>query len=207
MKNKSKYLPSLILTLITVFAGFALSSPQAGAATEGSKNASVTVIPACYFSNNQDTFTTNITVAAGSTETTESSAKTTFQFTCGSSAGFSIQAVGFSPNTSGGDGVLGNTDLYSTVGTIHTGTSGSSSYWAFKVSSATSSTSYTIEDNYGNYSNIPSSATDIVTYAGPSSVAGAVTGTLRTDYKIYDSTNQATGAYTGAVKYILAVNS
>ena len=208
MKNKSKYLPSLILTLMTVFCGTILSGSHVGAATTGSKNVSVTVVPACYFTNESDTYTTTLPVTPGTPTNTESLTKTNLQFTCGSSAGFSIQAVGFSPNSAGGEGVLGNTVMYNPTGSIPTGTSGTSaSRWAFKVTSATSSTSYTIQGNYGNYSNIPSTATDIVTYTGTATPGVAVTGTIRTDYEVYAIGSQLPGTYTGAVKYILAVNS
>lgn len=206
MKNKSKYLPSLILTSITVFGGVILSSSQVGAATDY-KTASVTVVPACYFTNEGDGFTTNLAMASGVSENTENLTKDTFTFTCGSSTGFSIQAVGFSPESAGGEGVLGNTDLYSTVDTIPTGTSGTDSHWAFRISSASSSHTYTIQSDYGHYSSIPSIPTDIIVYPGALTPGTAVTGTMRTDYEVYASGDQAPATYTGAVKYILAVNS
>ena len=204
MKN-IKYIPTTILTLSTLISGAALASAPVLAANSGSKTATVNVSPACSFTAG-DGYTANLSLAAGASATTESDTKTDIQVTCNSLSGFSVQAVGYSPDATHSDGEDGNTSLYSTVGTIPTGTTGTNSHWAFKVTSATSSTSYSILGGYGNYSNVPSSPTGVVSYTAPTS-AGYVTGSMRTDYQVYVSSDQASGAYAGKVKYIVVISS
>lgn len=200
MKNKLKYIPTTILTLTTVFAGGVLSSTYVSADTTGSKPISVTVGPACTF-DADTSYTATISIAAGEETTTESAvAKPSATITCGT-AGFSVQAVGFSPDSTHPTGNEGNTSLYGgAAGSIATGTSGPNSYWAMKVSSATSATS-TVTNLYSSYSVVPSSLTNIVTFG--SAVSGSTTGSFRADYKVYASASQAPGTYSGAVKYIL----
>ena len=204
MKNKLKYIPTLILTLVTVFAGMVLSSSGADAALTGSKDAVVNVLPACTFTNSDSAYTIPISLAAGTNSNADG---TTVGVNCNEITGFFVQAVGFSPDGTHPDGLEGNTAMYGSQGTISTGTSGSNSYWAFKVKSATSSTSYTIASGYDDYANVPSSATTIVTYGAPTTVGTAVTGNFIPNYKVSVSSTQAAGAYTGAVKYTLASNT
>ena len=212
MKNKLKYLPTLLLTLTTAFAATLLSSASVEA--DISKNAVVNVLPVCSFTNSESSYETSISMAGGTLENTESLIRPTFDVSCNSTNGFSVNAIGFSPNTSGGTGVDGNTNMYGEYGNIATGTSGTASYWSFKVTSASASanSSATIQPNgvgsntYATYSNIPSSTTPIVNYAGPTT-PGYVTGSVRTDYQVYANPGQPAGTYTGMVKYTMVVNS
>jgi hypothetical protein len=204
MKN-IKYIPTTLLTLSTIVSGAALASAPALAANTGSKTAVVNVSPACSFTAG-DGYTANLSLAAGASATTESDTKADIEVTCNSLAGFSVQAVGFSPDATHADGEDGNTSLYSTVGVIPTGTTGTGSRWAFKVTSATSTTSYNILYGYNDYSDVPNIPTGVVSYGAPTS-SGYVTGTLRTDYQVYVSSDQASGAYSGKVKYIVVINT
>ena len=205
MKNKIKFLPIGILTLTTMVSGAALAGSSAIAT---SNNASVTVTTSCGYTSGSS-FSTTLSVDAGETHTTESDApsKSSFSVTCNNPDGFKVNAIGFSPTASSeGEGVEGTTYLYSSAGTIATGTSGADSYWAFKVSSTSASgTTASIVSPYSDYSVIPSSSTAVVNFAATDSTDD-VTGTVKTDYKIFASSSQPAGTYTGAVKYVLVEN-
>ena len=205
MKNKLKYLPTFILTLMTVFAGAVLSG--AGASADITKNAVVNVVTACSFTNAESSFTTSFSIAAGGTETTESLTRPTFGVTCNNNTGFTVNAIGFSPDSTHTSGYDGNTSMYGPYGTIATGTSGTDSYWAFKVSSAsaTGATASTVSP-YSGYSNIPSTTTPIVSFSAPSTLGTHVTGSIRTDYKVHGNPALAAGTYTGKVKYTIVTN-
>jgi len=205
MNKKIKYLPTIILTFATVVSGIVLTGSSVFAATSVSKNAIVNVSPACSFSAG-DGYTANLSIAAGASANTERDTKTNIEVTCNNLSGFSVQAVGYSPDATHSDGLDGNTDLYSAAGLIHTGVTGPDSHWAFKITDATSTTSYSILNGYNEYSSVPDSPTGVVSYAAPST-AGYVTGTLRTDYEVYVSAEQNSGVYAGKVKYIVVINS
>lgn len=208
MKNKLKYTPTLILSLITLVSGGALVSSGAIAITS-SKDAVVTVVPVCTISPDTG-YTYNLSVPGGGSTNTESVARNAVQVSCNANNGFSIQAVGYSPDATHAGGLEGNTSMYSTVGTIPTGTSGAS-YWAFKIGSVTSSGSSTSTtaavSPYGNYASVPASAVDVVVYGAPSTPGQAVTGTFKPDYKVTVSGGQPAGSYTGQVKYTLVTTS
>jgi hypothetical protein len=208
MKNKILYLPIFILTLITVAAGAVLSATTVSAEATDTRPINVTVGASCGF-DSEIGYTSSLTLIAGNSANTESdTAKTTYTISCVGFDGFSIQAVGFSPNaTSAGEGVDGNTDLYSTVGVIPTNTPGPNSYWAFRVSSATSSTSYSIPGTFANYSAIPSTPTSIINYAAAAALNDTIVGSFRTDYNVYTNISQPAGTYTGAVKYTVVTES
>ncbi len=194
MKNKITNLSILGLTSLTVASGFMLAASGAKAVTN---NATVTVPDACGFTTTG--YTWNLTANGGQVYNTESETKSA-SVTCNNPNGFKIKAAG-SPDT----------DLSgaSTGLDIATGTSGSNSYWAFKVTSATSSASSpTIASgtgyDYSAYSAVPSAATEIISY--PGSATAVVTGTFRTDYKISVSSTQAADTYTGGVQYTIVPN-
>ena len=211
MKNKLKYLPTLILTLITVFAGAVLTSAKVGATNPETRNAVVNVNTACVFDDDfSHTYTLNL--SAGTSGNTENPSRTPATVTCNNVNGFDIKAVGFSPDATHPGGDEGNTSMYSASGTIATGTSGTNSYWAMKVTSATVTSSHatpttvTVPAAYdGTYGVVPASATPVATFSG--STEGPVTGTFKTDYEVYVSSTQAAGTYTGAVKYTIVGRS
>lgn len=191
MKNKITYLPILSLTLVTTLSAFALTA--GGAKADVSKNTVVTVPDACSFTTSG--FDWTVSAVGGQTYNTESETKSA-TVTCNEPSGFVIKAAG-DPDTD-----LSGT---STGLDIATNTSGTSSWWAFKVTSATSSaTSPTIANGYNAYHTVPAAATEIISY--PGSATAAVTGTFRTDYKVSISTTQAADTYTGGVQYTIVPN-
>lgn len=193
MENKITNLSILSLTFLTVASGVMLATGGARAVTN---NAVVTVPDTCGFTTSG--YTWNVEASVGQSYDTLSvpDADKKSTVTCNDPDGFIIKAVG-SPDTVLSGAVTGLN--------IATGTSGTDSYWAFKVSSATSTaTAPTIASGYNAYSEIPASATEIISYPGSS--AAIVTGTFRTDYKISISSAQIADTYTGGVQYTIIPN-
>ena len=225
MRNKLKYIPSLLLILATVFAGFGLTMPGARAETAPA-DAVVNVNDACTF-DDDFSYTFTYAVDAGTADDTEDEARETTTGTgdkeitvsCNNINGFVIQAIGFSPDATHSAGYAGNTNMYSsttsavvatgagaTTGTIPTSTP---SFWGMKITSATSPDgTVTINPTYGttahNYVAVPNATTTVVTY--PGSTTGVVTGTMRPDYGFYISDTQPAATYTGKVKYTIVGN-
>lgn len=203
MKNKIKYLPIGILTTTTALSGVALSS--AGVAADqlsSSKPASVTVGTACTFTGSTS-YTENIDLYAG-TLVESNTARAPYEVKCNDPNGFKIQAIGFSPDSTHPGGLEGNTAMYNsaTGATIATGTSGTNSYWSFKIGFAYASEgTATIATGYNSYKNVPSSALDLITYSG--STSSFVSGLFRPDYQVFAAMFQGAGSYAGAVKYTL----
>lgn len=121
-----------------------------------------------------------------------------FTTVCNGPFGHSIYAVGFSNNE------IGNTDLISDNDpSQNIKTDGEDSNWKMKLSSD-GDNSYTIE-SFSEYSQIPSSYTRVAYY--PYNNSGSSGSTMLPSYKITTSTSQATGQYTGKVKYTLIPTS
>lgn len=212
MKNKLKYLPVLTLISATALSGAVLMGSPVSADTTASKTAQVNVVDtSCAFTGASSSYTSTLTLAPGNDATTEGdTSKTIFQMSCNDYRGFVVQAIGSSPDATHPSGLDGNTSLYSTAGTIATGTSGANSYWAFKVNTSdpsytSSSTTYTVAPGYTSYSVVPSTAQSIISYSN--TTGNTVTGTLRTDYKVYVNSTQPSGTYTGKVKYTVSIAS
>lgn len=188
-----------LLTLTIILSAIALLEAPAFAVTR-TNIASVTVNSTCSFDDEYD-YTSTFTLTAGLSANTESdSSKPTAHLTCNNPNGFEIDGIGFSPTaSSAGDGVEGATSMYGASGSIATGTSGTGSYWSFKVSTLAASTS--ASTSYSDYSDVPATITPVATFAGSNS--GVVTGTFRPDYQVHVSPTQAPGTYTGAVKYLI----
>ena len=205
MRNKTKNLSILLLTLVTTSFAIGLSNARVHAVTEGSKNVGVTVETTCSFTNESASYSYSLSPVPGtSTDTTSlsDSQKIPFTVACNDLNGFVVKAVGYT-----GD-VEGTTTMSGPDGTIATGTSGANSYWAFRVSSATASGT-TVSTNYGaadTWYAVPASATPIASFAATSSGA-TVTGSVRTDYKVFVASTQPSGTYTGKVKYTILGNS
>ena len=202
MNNKIKYLPIGILTITTALSGVALSSAGVAADTSGSKPASVTVGTACTFTGSTS-YTENINVYAG-TLVESNTSRAPYEVRCNDSNGFKIQAIGFSPDSTHSSGLEGNTAMYNSVSgaTIPTGTSGTNSYWSFKIGFAYASEGgYTIASGYNSYHDVPATAADVVSYGG--STSSFVSGLFRPDYQVFAAVSQAAGSYAGAVKYTL----
>ena len=131
---------------------------------------------------------------------------TTIKASCNDNEGFAIYAIGYTDNEDHKN-VLANSTLGSAYD-IATGTATSgNSQWAMKLTTQTDSVPtypLTIENNYDNYHTIPFnyemvakriSATD----TGPSAEGSTLTST----YQVYIAPTQATGTYTGQVKYVM----
>lgn len=222
MKNKSKYISSLILTLITVFAGVLLAAPRADAANTGKADAVVNVNDACGFDGEEGDldYTFTFSPANGIADDTEGIARETttgagnmeVTLTCNNISGFEIQAIGYSPDASNPSGANGNTDMYSstTSAVIPTGagvttatfSTSDPSFWGMKITSAVGSNGQTITSAYATAAHtfvaVPSSATTVIRYNGDTS---PVTASMRADYGFYISQAQPAGTYTGKVKY------
>lgn len=207
MKNKIKYLPIGILTITTALSGVALSSSGVAADTSGSKPASVTVGTACTFVGSSS-YTENIEVYAGTLVESDTS-RAPYEIRCNDANGFTVQAIGFSPDATHSSGLEGNNFMYGgALGNIATGTSGDNSYWSFKIGFAYASEgTATIASGYNNYQPIPGTgvglgeAATVVTYSG--STSAFVSGLFRPDYQVFAAVAQGSGTYAGAVKYTL----
>lgn len=210
MRNKIKYIPIMILTLVTALSAVGLSSARVKAATEGTKNASVTVEKTCAFTNEASSYSTALSAGSGmSVDTTGLSdeKKPPFTVACNDLNGFLVKAVGFSPDKDNPTGKEGNTDMYGPDGTIPTGTSGTNSYWAFHVTPTATGT--TVTSDYAGASSwyaVPATAQTVADFAATHSGV-TVTGSVRADYKVYVSGAQPASSYTGAMKYTILGNS
>ena len=102
-----------------------------------------------------------------------------------------------------GAGAQGYEDkLHGTAGDIATGlgTTGAASQWAFKVTKG-SGTNYDYMTGYtGEFAEVPDSSDGEMNLV---SGHGNATGAFTMTYQVYISKTQATGTYTGAVKYTL----
>ncbi|MBQ3280317.1 hypothetical protein IJG92_01535 [Candidatus Saccharibacteria bacterium] len=207
MKIKSISILTLGLTLMFA-AAFVVNSRAVSAAT-GSADAVVNVVAACGFDD--ATATTTIPTASGVVSNSETITRDPIEIICNGLNGWNIQALGYSPDSSNPTGADGNTSMYSPVsgGTgnfIPTGTSGTNSYWSFKITSVTASAgTASIATGYNAYSNIPSSAVTVASFTGDGT-GSSITGYLRPDYQIFVDGGQAPGTYTGKVKYTIVVN-
>lgn len=208
MKNKIKYLPIGILTLTTAVSGAALTATHAYADTSASSQASVTVATACAFTS-AAAVSIPLSTPPGTYTNTEGSGTRNITITCNTSNALKIQAVGVAPHSgSPSTAEQGYNALYyaaedASIPSNTPAAAGSNSYWAFKITSASASTNATITNNASSYSIVPTTPTDVVTFAAAATPASVTTATLRTDYQVQVASTQAAGAYTGGVKYLI----
>ncbi len=196
----------------TVASGAALSMAKVSAtATEShSSKASVTVSESCSMTatvNTEHTATlpggaySGSYTADGQTPYKDGIGKTTIQTFCNDPAGYAIYAIGFSGDTNGGT-YLRNANGDSANDIITgTATSGETSNWAMKVSAVSSSYSPSILNNFDNFSKVPSDYMKVASFGAGTD--GTVGSSITTTYAAYISGGQASGTYTGKVKYIL----
>ena len=150
------------------------------------------------------TFTSAVTSAHSANITPGNTAQdigtTKITTKCVNSLDHQVYAVGYSNDTEGNTSLIGPYN-----NTIPTGTSsGDSSNWSMKISKDTNSylpENLTIDNGYNAYSSVPSSRAVVASYTGAtdSSTGSAVFAT----YKVKTSPDQASGDYTGTVKYTL----
>lgn len=213
-KSKIIYLPTLLLTLVTATSGAALSTGSVKAESE-SAEASVTISRACSLGDSEGSGSGyNGFFEAkdgGETLLTDTdSTKTAMVVTCNDPDGFDIMFSGDSEEVTVNGEVRKNYMVGDNGINIATGTTGTDSYWAVKLSKAqlnSGSANLKVADGHavGTYTEIPNSDTLLVSVEP--TAAGIATAEVRTDYKIYVATNQAAGTYTGKVKYTLVKKS
>lgn len=177
-----------------------------------SATASVNVVSACTLSGGGNNYSGS--VANGST-TEFGSSGTAIKAVCNDPSGYALYAVGYSGNSTT---TPTNTQLISNVSSdnnISTGNSGSNSYWAFKVNAingtykpvVVGSPDDTITGsttNYANYQAVPASYTKVAFFTSNTDAGSNPTGSnVNPNYKVYISSSQPAGTYTGAVKYTL----
>lgn len=155
--------------------------------------AGATVPLACTMSSGGGTYTATMDT---NTKTLTGNA---ISVNCNDSYGFDLYAVGYSGDkyhTYNTDLIFsGNNSIYN----IKTDGTGGASNWKMKINTSGTSNVATIDNNYDDYSNVPSTYTKIAHYSsitsGPSTVIPS--------YQIYISSTQPKGNYTGKVKYTL----
>lgn len=121
---------------------------------------------------------------------------------CANSTDHQVYAVGYSSNTDGNTNLV-NSSSNTTIPT-GTETTGNISNWAMKI--AKDSTSYqpnnlTIQNSFGSYHAVPSTTTQISSYAGGTD--SATGSSITTTYRAKLSDYQIAGTYVGKVKYTL----
>ena len=185
------------LACLTSLSSFVLSrsytSNHANAAN-ASILASVTVLPVCTMSTGGNTYTHTFTAAGGTTTLTGDA----IAMSCNDSAGFDVYAIGHS----GDSYYTNNTDLIfsgnnATYNIKTDGTNGES-YWKMKVETSGASNIVTIDNNYDDYSNVPSTYTKIAHFN--SNISSGYSSIVPT-YQVYASSSQPYGSYTGKVEY------
>ena len=173
--------------------------------TSSSATASVTVSSACSFSRTNGSGEYNGVLANNSSVEIPASTFTTF---CNDPGGYAIYAIGYSNNEYGNTDLIYNNEPTSTHNIKTDGDTlvgGNGSSWEMKLSSVENSFTPTIENNYNNYSNIPSNYTKIASYNNVTiNDSDDTTGSsITATYQATASGTQPAGAYTGQVKYTM----
>ena len=141
-----------------------------------------------------NTYTDSFTSAGGTTTLTGD----TISMYCNDSSGFDVYAIGYS----GGSYYTNNTDLIFSGNNadynIKTDGTNGASYWKMKIETSGASNVVTIDNNYDDYSVIPSSYTKIAHYT--SNITSGTSSIIPT-YQVYVSSVQPHGSYTGKVEY------
>lgn len=187
---------SIFASLVCLFSlsTFVLSSSHSHADTTSSVTASVTVDAACTMSAGGNTYTHTFTSAGGTTTLTGD----TIAISCNDSAGFDVYAIGHS----GDMYYTNNTDLIFSGNNadynIKTDGTNGASYWKMKIETSGSSNIVTIDNNYDDYTNIPSTYTKIAHFN--SNISSGYSSIVPT-YQVYVSGTQPKGSYTGKVEY------
>ena len=206
--SKTSYCIGLVtisLSIITIISAVLLSIPITNAETITS-NASISVGLSCSMSvtpgtggtATSDGYSYQANVTPGNYTEVDGSIITT---TCNGPGDYSLYAIGYSGDSYD---TPTNTQMISSTGSNNivtgTATSGGTSNWAFKLASVSGTATPTIVSPYSNYSNIPGSDfTKVATMTGTTGLAS--TSAVQAKYRVYASSSQPAGAYTGKVKY------
>ena len=185
--NKQVLIGLSTLSLVTILSGVALSSSNSSAASASTATAAVKIPAACTFSGG-GTYTA--TIPNG---TSAEIAGSTLTVTCNDAGGFAIYAIGNSGDEYGNNNMIGNST------NIATGTSGTDSYWAMKITPTTGNTP-TIENSFNSFHTVPSTQTKVASYL---SSTGSGSLSVNATYKANISNTQLAGTYIGKVKYTM----
>lgn len=197
--NRKKLGALGILVGVTAATGAVLTSAQVSAdpATRtASDNVTVQVAAACTLSGGGNTYTG--TMIPG---TTDEYGPSTIKAVCNDASGHSLYVIGYSND------LYGNTQMIYSAGgdyAINTGTSGSDSYWAMKLSPVAGTYAPTIVNSFDSYHVVPEQYTQAATYNSATDAGESATGSnVQATYTVHIGTGQVAGTYTGKVKYTL----
>ncbi len=206
--RKAIYSMAGLLLLCTIMSGIVLASTTTHAVTKSS-TATVNVTMSCTMSTSPGTggtattdgYSYSTTIDPGQYAEISGTVMTT---TCTGTGNYSLYAIGYSGDSYD---TPTNTQMISSnagVANIPTGTatSGGTSNWAFKLATS-GSYSPTIISPYNNYANIPGDDfTKIATYI-PGTTGSATSSSVQAKYRVYITSTQPVGTYTGKVKYTM----
>lgn len=192
---------SLVLTLVTLLSGIALSSVSVSADGDASTvdNINITIPVACTITPTIDSAHTT-TINPNTYE--DDIGLTTIKTVCNDSNGYSIYAVGYTNEEFGNTNLIGqNTNQTIVTGTATGANSSDPSNWAMKINAVTGTYAPTIENGFSSYRTVPSTWTKVATFA--SSTDATIGSSIQSTYAAYIAGTQATDTYTGKVKYTL----
>lgn len=191
-KEKLTYLPITIVTAVMLTAVSGLMAGRAEA-TRVVKTATATVTVTSSCGMVADSTSHSLTAVPGTTQTLTGAKMT---ITCNQPNGYGIYARGAGAASD-------KTQLKASIGdsyNVSTGTSGSDSHWAFKVTAGSTTAEPSVVSTYSNYAAVPATYQKVASYSGSTK---SVTGTLTASYQVFMKSSQAGGTYTGAVAYAL----
>ncbi len=119
---------------------------------------------------------------------------------CNQTGGWVLNAVGAGAAANHNNYMKSDNNVASEDVATGIATSGDTSNWAFKVTTTEAYASL-IQGSYGNYAEIPDSATAVVKSTAATDITNGVT--VSPKYQVFMSTKQAAGSYTGKVSYTL----
>ena len=169
----------------------------------------VTVPSSCSFSEVQTPDNSEYSVVMHTGEYKPEIGSTTFRVYCNDTNGYSVYAIGYSNNEYGNTEMVHDSD---STFNIHTGiaTSGSASNWAMKLTPVSGNYAPAIQSDvdgsYLDYHVVPSAYTKVATFP---SITDSPTeqdeqgSAFQSNYAIWIAAGQATGTYTGKVRYTL----
>ncbi len=210
MRNKTKLYQYIFRTTFISFCLIATSisitqsfNKVSAVESSSSATASVTVSSACSFSRTTEG-DGNYTGTLANNSSVEVSGSTFTTF-CNDPSGYAIYAIGYSNNEYGNTDLIYNNEPTSTYNIKTNPASSSDSNWKMKLSPVENDFAPTIENNYNNYSNIPSNYTKVASYNNVTiNDADSATGSsITTNYQATASSTQPAGAYAGAIKYTM----
>ena len=198
------------LLSVTLIAGAITVNTRTYADTTATDDVTITIASACTFIGDATGTEHTASIIPGTVESNIGTTRMTA--VCNDPSGYDIYAVGYSGNEWKNTNLIYN-DNTGTTYNIPTGTatSGNTSNWAMKLATGTGDGA-TIISPYNDYAAVPGgSAQDpgdktgdyvkVATY--PQATTGASGSSLTSTYRVYATSSQVAGTYTGQVKYTL----